>query len=67
MFVVLIGCSACPEEMEVVVSELDDVDALACECGYGYAILGIGELAEPRGELRVLTGGDERDDDVLAA
>ena len=66
MFVVVIGCSACPEETEVVVSELDDVDALACECGYGYVILGIAELAEPRGELRVLRGRDDRDD-LLAA
>ena len=63
----LIGCSACPEEMEVVVEELDDVDSLACECGYGYVILGVGELAQPRGELRVLRAGDDPGDDLLAA
>ena len=39
MFQVLVACSACPEESEIVVEELDDVDREVCSCGYGYVVL----------------------------
>jgi len=39
MFQVLVACSGCEEESEVVVAELDDVDREACPCGYSYVVL----------------------------
>jgi hypothetical protein len=39
MFQVLVACSSCAEESEVLVEELDEVDRQVCPCGYSYAIL----------------------------
>jgi len=39
MFQVLIACSSCAEESEVLVEELDDIDRQVCPCGYSYVIL----------------------------
>ncbi len=39
MFQVLVACSGCPEETEVVVEKLDDVDREVCPCGYSYVVL----------------------------
>ncbi|MFL5898147.1 MAG: hypothetical protein ACJ76D_06735 [Solirubrobacterales bacterium] len=39
MFQVLVACSSCAEESEVLVEELDDVDREVCPCGYGYVVL----------------------------
>jgi hypothetical protein len=39
MFQVLVACSSCAEESEVLVEELDDVDREICPCGYGYVVL----------------------------
>ena len=39
MFQVLVACSGCDEESEVLVEDLDDVDREACPCGYSYAVL----------------------------
>jgi hypothetical protein len=44
MFQVLVACSGCEEEAEVVVSELDDVDREACPCGYSYVVLTVSEF-----------------------
>jgi hypothetical protein len=44
MFQVLIACSSCPEETEVVVENLDDVEREACPCGYSYVVLAVGEF-----------------------
>lgn len=38
---VTVVCSACAEEEEVVVEELDDVDREACPCGYSYVVLSV--------------------------
>jgi hypothetical protein len=38
---VLVACSSCDEESEVVVSELDDVDREACGCGHGFVVLAV--------------------------
>jgi len=34
-------CSACAEESEVVVEDLDDVDREVCPCGYSYVVLSV--------------------------
>jgi len=39
MWQVLVACSGCEEETEVVVEELDDVDREVCPCGYSYVVL----------------------------
>jgi len=39
MFQVLVACSSCAEESEVLVEELDDVDSEVCPCGCGYVVL----------------------------
>jgi hypothetical protein len=44
MFQVLVACSGCEEEAEVVVAELDDVDREACPCGYSYVALTVSEF-----------------------
>ena len=58
MWQVLLVCSSCAEETEVVVEDLDDVDREACACGYSYVVLSIATF-EPvrveRGELIELT------------
>jgi hypothetical protein len=44
MFQVLVACSGCEEESEVVVAEIDDVDREACPCGYSYVVLTVSEF-----------------------
>jgi hypothetical protein len=39
MFQVLVACSSCAEESEVLVEELDEVDRQVCPCGYSYVVL----------------------------
>jgi hypothetical protein len=38
-----IHCSDCPEEVEVLVDELDELDGLVCECGYGFVLESVEE------------------------
>ena len=49
MFLLTIVCSDpdCIEEREIAVDEIDAVDAYACECGYGFAVVAVSELSEP--------------------
>jgi hypothetical protein len=44
MFQVLVACSSCPEETEVVVEELDEIDREVCPCGYSYVVLEVSEF-----------------------
>lgn len=44
MFQVLVACSSCEEETEVVVEALDEVDREVCPCGYCYVVLAVGEF-----------------------
>jgi hypothetical protein len=48
MFVVELHCSdpGCEAEMTFWVDDLDEVEALACECGYGLVTVRV-EGAEP--------------------
>ncbi|HSK49453.1 MAG TPA: hypothetical protein VK889_03050 [Solirubrobacterales bacterium] len=54
MFQILVVCSDCAEEAEVLVEDLDQVEREACACGYSYIVLAVAEF-EPvhaeRGEL----------------
>jgi hypothetical protein len=44
VLLVRIGCSACPDDVEVTVESLDDVDREACPCGYSFVILSVAEV-----------------------
>jgi hypothetical protein len=44
MFQILVACSGCEEESEVVVAEIDGVDREACPCGYSYVVLTVSEF-----------------------
>jgi hypothetical protein len=44
MFQVLVACSSCEEETEVLVEELGDVDREVCTCGYSYVVLAVTEF-----------------------
>ena len=41
MWQVIVVCSDCAEENEVLVENLDDVDREACPCGYSYVVLSV--------------------------
>jgi hypothetical protein len=43
MFLAHVHCSDCPEEVEVLVADLDELDGLNCECGYGFLVESIAE------------------------
>jgi hypothetical protein len=47
MFLVTIVCSDpnCLEEREIAVSELDAVDAQACDCGHGFVLMSVSSAA----------------------
>jgi hypothetical protein len=44
MFLIRVACSGCPAEEEVVVAAIDDVEALFCDCDYGYLVLSVSEV-----------------------
>jgi hypothetical protein len=46
MWLAHVICSGpdCVEELEVVVSELDELDRFNCDCGYGLALLAVAEV-----------------------
>ena len=41
MFQVLVACSSCAEESEVLVEDLDQVEREVCPCGYSYVVLSV--------------------------
>lgn len=47
-------CSACAEESEVLVEDLDDVDREACACGYSYVVLSVAEFEPVHAEQGTL-------------
>ncbi|MDQ2676941.1 MAG: hypothetical protein M3Y34_09045 [Actinomycetota bacterium] len=44
MLLISVACSSCPEELEVEVETLEDVELLFCECDCGWVVLGVSEL-----------------------
>jgi hypothetical protein len=41
MWQATVVCSACAEENEVLVDDLDDVDREVCPCGHSYVVLSV--------------------------
>lgn len=66
LFVVSVVCSACGEEAEVTVEDLDAVDREACECGYSYVVLSVAEF-EPVHKKGQLVELPRRDDGLSRA
>jgi hypothetical protein len=56
MLIARIVCSdpGCPEELEVAIRDLDELDGFACECGFGYQLMDVAELREAGGSLVAL-------------
>jgi len=54
MWQVLVVCSDCGEESEVLVEDLDALEREVCACGYSYVVLAVADF-EPvyaeKGEL----------------
>lgn len=54
MWQVLVVCSDCAEEAEVLVEDLDDLEREVCACGYSYVVLAVADfepLYAEEGEL----------------
>ncbi len=59
MLLVKVHCSDCPEEIEIVVDDLDAVDMEICACGYSCEVISVADFIPvhaPRGELVHLEG-----------
>ncbi len=41
MWQVLVVCSDCAEESEVLIEDLDDLEREVCACGYSYVVLSV--------------------------
>jgi Zn ribbon nucleic-acid-binding protein len=54
LFVVSVVCSACGEEAEVTVEDLDDVEHEACACGYSLLVLSVAEFEPVHKKGRVI-------------
>lgn len=50
MFQILVACSSCEEETEVLVEDLEAVDREVCPCGYSYVVLAVNEFEPVYGE-----------------
>jgi hypothetical protein len=48
MLLARIVCSdpRCAEELDVSVEDLDELDALICECGFGFVLVDVAELRQ---------------------
>lgn len=44
MWQVRVACSSCPEEVDLTVEELDDVEREVCPCGYSYVVISVGSF-----------------------
>jgi hypothetical protein len=53
MLLARIVCSDphCPEELEIAIADLDELDGLVCECGYGFVLMEVAELRQVGGSL----------------
>ena len=61
VFVANVFCSACSDEVEVLVDELDELDGVGCECGHGYVLESVAEadLVAVRPAVVVRLRGDD--------
>jgi hypothetical protein len=48
MLLARIVCSdpRCAEELDVSIEELDELDGLVCECGFGFVLVDVAELRQ---------------------
>jgi hypothetical protein len=62
MLLVAVVCSdaECAEEREIVVGELDAVEAHACDCGHGFVVVAVSEVDEPKEPGSLLTLPERR-------
>jgi hypothetical protein len=67
MLQVTVVCSNCPDETEVVVESLDDVDREVCECGYSYVVVSVAEFEPVYAEGGQLIQLRPRRDDLKRA
>lgn len=53
MLLAKIVCSDpdCPEEAEVAIEHVAELDGRVCECGFGFVLLQISELRQSGGEV----------------
>lgn len=53
MLLAQIECSdpGCEGELEIVIEDLDELFGLICECGYGFMLSTVSELAEEHGKV----------------
>lgn len=53
MLLAKIVCSDpdCVGELEIAVDRLTKLDGYVCECGHGFVLASVSELAEPGGEV----------------
>jgi hypothetical protein len=53
MLLARIVCSDpdCTEEVEVAIEHVRELDGRVCECGFGFVLMQVSELAEPGGEV----------------
>jgi hypothetical protein len=53
MLLAKIVCSdpKCPEEAEVAIAHVRELEGRVCECGFGFVLTQISELAEPGGQV----------------
>jgi hypothetical protein len=56
MLLARIVCSdpRCPEELEVAIEGLEDLDGFVCECGFGFQLMDVAELREAGGSVIAL-------------
>jgi hypothetical protein len=67
MWQVLVVCSSCAEEAEVVVGDLDEVEREACDCGYSYVVLAVADFEPVHSEAGELIELPRRQRLTLAA
>ena len=53
MLLAKIVCSDpdCPEQAEVAIEHVGELEGRVCECGFGFVLMQISELREPGGEV----------------
>jgi hypothetical protein len=60
MLSIKVHCSACPEETEVVVDDLDAVEREVCDCGYNFVVVSVAEFSPVHGGSGKLLALPER-------
>ncbi len=62
MLLARIVCSdpQCPEELEVEIDDLDELDGFVCECDYGFVLMEVAEVRQAGGSLHRLPSRGRR-------